>query len=399
MRIFRLIPILAMAIASNLFAADDLYTALLKRSDSLAQYLAQSRDRIIGVEFILASGTDEQIFSRFGHSLLRFVDNDADYTNDVVLSFEAKVTDANIDYMEGLSGGYETIARFDTLYNFWIRYVRLEDRPLERYIIPLTPRLRKNLIDKVLAYHSGDEALPNYTFLEQNCARVLSQLFIDAGLSSKDLTLGTRVPQYLNGWLNNSLLTPFKPIISLAPYTVFKKAADITDIALEDFRNYDLWTDKVVQKLREGLEQKELLFLFRELWDLPNDLGLALIKDKTYLHAKDLTHNDVVGMTIVPASMYQICEDYDCARQNILHEQRIWGIESSKVQAKTRIKKFVRNNFYKKRNRTSVVRELKRRKTPLGLTPLNSSLYHYYENLIDIKTDCKTNQSLEDCLN
>ena len=186
------------------------YNQIKELSSNLLSVLDSNRDRIIGIEYISASGTSESVMSRFGHSMLRFVDNDNDYTNDIVLSFEANIPSGVIDYEKGLTGAYSIYPRLDFLVNFWERYVRGENRPLERFIIPTNDIMMNALIDELVKVSKDVSMLDTYTFLNRNCAGILAQLFLNIGIITKSKGLNSRVPVLFDNWLSGSLLCTYK---------------------------------------------------------------------------------------------------------------------------------------------------------------------------------------------
>jgi hypothetical protein len=338
----------------NINSASEVYLKTLESSAQLLKQLDQNRDRYVGIEYISAAGTSEAMMSRFGHSLLRFVDNDNDYTNDVVLSFEANTPSSQIDYQKGIMGGYEVLPRFDLLQNFWVRYVRHQSRPLHRLVIPSNKEMRNKLIDELVRMQQDPSVLGDYTFLNRNCAGVLAQLFINTELSFKSKSISGRVPVLFQNWLNSSLLVPYAPIISLSPYNVFKKVK--TSLSLEDeikINDYEKWPDDSTSKLRNSLNQKELLFLYNELSDLPFEIGRGLLKGNRY--SEELTFNKTIGMTSIPHSLYQLCETESCARHNLKIESKIWGRSNSLKQLNKRTRKFIRTTYKKRKVRGSVI--------------------------------------------
>ena len=60
------------------------------------------KGQIIGLELIIAAPTGTSIESRWGHTLLRFVDNFGSGGNDYVLGFVADLNTAGIKYLKGL---------------------------------------------------------------------------------------------------------------------------------------------------------------------------------------------------------------------------------------------------------------------------------------------------------
>lgn len=344
------------------FADDkDMYTKYVKQikenSSLLLNNLSLNKNKIIGIEYIVASGTDDALMSKFGHSLLRFVDNDYNNSNDIVLGFEADLPSPEISYMKGIGGGYESTIRFDSMQNYWQRYVRNENRPLLRYIIPSNAEMRSLLIDRLQKLNKNPELLGDYTFFSNNCAGLLANFFKDIGMA-RDLGKGLsgRIPTKLNDWLELSLLVPFRPIRSLTPESVFQKIKKILSIKEDDnMRDYDLWNDKAVKKIRFNLTKKEILFLYNELWDLPESIADKLLRDIKY--DNDLDYAASIGINKFDNLFYELCTDKSCGRDILNLERQTWGESLALSQVKMRERRYIKVNFRKKRMSGSVLKK------------------------------------------
>ncbi len=104
------------------------------------------KKQIIGLELIVAASSKSRIQSRFGHTLLRFVDNYGNSGNDLVLSFVADLDGPKISNRRGVFGGYPVFPLLKKLRNFNQDYIKNENRSLERHIIPSTAQMRSDLI-------------------------------------------------------------------------------------------------------------------------------------------------------------------------------------------------------------------------------------------------------------
>lgn len=333
------------------------YNHMREHSKKLLDYLSKNRDQYIGIEYISAAGTSESLMSRFGHSMLRFVDRDMNYGNDIVLSFEADIPEQDevvAKYKKGLKGEYGVLPRLDLLQNFWEGYVRYESRPLERFIIPTTKEMREKIIDELVRINNDLSTLDNYTFLNRNCAGLLAQLFLDTGISTKSQSLQGRVPILFDGWLRGSLLAPYKSIRSLSPFIVYKKAKDILGLADDKKLNdYATWPENSIELLTNQMSKKEILFLYNEMWDLPHTIGSALAKKARY--GSDLDYYDTIGMKILPESIYDLCLDQDCAQNNLKIEVALFGEEEAKKQDRKRFLQYRKAIYKKKKQHGSVI--------------------------------------------
>ncbi|MBT3586779.1 MAG: DUF4105 domain-containing protein, partial [Halobacteriovoraceae bacterium] len=92
--------------------------------------------KIIGLEILIAQASSRRVESRFGHALLRFVDSVPGSGNDIVLGFVADVPSQKLSYLRGLFGGYGLYPVLKGLRSFTRDYLKNEERPLERIILP-----------------------------------------------------------------------------------------------------------------------------------------------------------------------------------------------------------------------------------------------------------------------
>lgn len=104
------------------------------------------KDQIIGLELLVAAATKARIESRFGHTLLRFVDKHGVAGDDIVLSFVADLDSPNLSSRRGIFGGYPVYPLLKTFRMFNRDYVKNDERALERHIIPTSLEMRKDLI-------------------------------------------------------------------------------------------------------------------------------------------------------------------------------------------------------------------------------------------------------------
>lgn len=107
-------------------------------------------NQIKGLELIVAASGKARLESRFGHTLLRFVDNKGNASDDIVLSFVADLDGPVLSSRRGIFGGYPIYPLLKTFRMFNKDYVKNDDRSLERHIIPSTREMRKDLVQKLI---------------------------------------------------------------------------------------------------------------------------------------------------------------------------------------------------------------------------------------------------------
>jgi hypothetical protein len=109
-----------------------------------------SKNQIKGLELIVAASGKTRMESRFGHTLLRFVDDNGNASDDIVLSFVADLDGPELSSRRGIFGGYPIYPLLKTFRMFNKDYVKNDERSLERHIIPSTREMRKELVEKLI---------------------------------------------------------------------------------------------------------------------------------------------------------------------------------------------------------------------------------------------------------
>lgn len=109
-----------------------------------------NKNQIVGLELVIAAPTESAIESRWGHSMMRFVDNVGTASDDIMFGFVAEVDDLKINYVKGVLGSYPTYPALQSLRLFNQQYIKDQDRPLERIIVPSNDSIRKQIIEKLV---------------------------------------------------------------------------------------------------------------------------------------------------------------------------------------------------------------------------------------------------------
>lgn len=134
-----------------------------------------SKGQIIGIELVTAAPTDIRFESKWGHTMMRFVDNVRSSNNDISLGFIADLESPKTNYVKGLIGGYPVYPILKTMSGFTEQYIKGEDRALDRYVIPTTPEMVKDMVAK-LRLIVDELNQKNYASLEEEAARLKSKL-------------------------------------------------------------------------------------------------------------------------------------------------------------------------------------------------------------------------------
>jgi hypothetical protein len=244
------------------------------------------RERIKGVEIIIADKA-ENFASRFGHGLIRLIDNDATWVNDAVISFSALSYDEKYSLRKSIFGGYSVLPEAMTLYEFWNRYTEKEDRDLKRYVINLSEEDLERFLDLFFRYVNDPAQLDSYTFFSNNCIGVISKIFVESGLTkSKDLA---KIPTAVGSWIEKNELSQYPEFI-MENQAALKRRVSHLDLN-------KLSHDELV----EAFSAKELNYIYFNNNRLSEEKIDFLA---SYLKEQGQEMNSVFGFTPIHHSLY-----------------------------------------------------------------------------------------------
>lgn len=286
-------------------------------------YLTTHSDEIIGLEAIVADGTDDAFYSRFGHAMLRFVKADGDFATDIAVSLMADVDMQNLDTMKATFGGYPIVPVLNPMSRFWEEYVQTENRPLSRYVLVSTPTTRKKLIKTLKAWIENPKLAGTYTFIHNNCVGALAKLLETSGFP-KTQAINPRIPTHFDQWLKQSLDSPFPVLRVTSPRAVLTKASSLLGIGLSDLNNGQKWPSDAASILNAQLSDLEIKQLLLELSGMPYPVRSELVQNHHFGNGT-ATLEDVMSFRPVPAEMYQLCQDESCMDRALASVSKLWS--------------------------------------------------------------------------
>lgn len=284
----------------NTFANDDFKEMLeryLEFNKQRAEYLVSTKDNIVGVEIIIADEANN-LASRFGHALLRFVDKDGLWANDAVVSFGALSEEENYSIWKGIFGGYPFLPQVMNLHEYWTQYTKTEKRDLKRYVLNLSPDQLDKFLNISFDYILHPEKLKNYTFTKNNCVGVVSKFLIEAGLTVDDKQ--AIVPNNVHKWLKRNSLTVFPVFTMKNPAALEKRIAE-TDLN-------EISADELVKNFNDS----ELSYIYLNKTDLSFEHFLFLSE---YLPKKKVDIDDAFSFTDISLDLYDRCQSLVCFRR------------------------------------------------------------------------------------
>lgn len=318
------------AVVLSGFASTELHAAtsaerevFLSRQRENVDFLFANADQIIGVEAIVAEGSDKAFYSRFGHAMLRFVKADGDFATDRVVSLVADVDMEELDAAKATFGGYRVLPLVRSLGEFWNAYVKTEGRPLSRHVILSNPELRQRLLQTLKAWIDNPDLAGSYTFLNNNCVGALARLLQRAGFPSEP-GIDPKIPMNMGVWLNRSFLSPFPALQVESAKVLFDRMSGAFGIRLGDIVEGRNWPADSAETLMREFDDLAIKRMLIELPNMPYDVRRALIRSHNFRDG-GATLEEVMSFKILPERLYQICLDDSCVADVVVSVTRLWS--------------------------------------------------------------------------
>lgn len=278
--------------------------------------------KLIGLEVIVAD-KGEGGASRFGHTLLRFVDNDSNPTNDFILSVVAKTDSINASVIKGIKGDYPIWLNIRTLGEYWEEYVSIEKRPLKRYILSTDESLRSKILETLSKWvfaTDRDKVIGKYTFLKNNCTGVLYKLFVESGME-KGTFFSPKIPVKFHKWLYKNGYSIFPTILINTNHELILRLSKVLSINEADLLTGNNWPENSLFLIRENFNSDEIKRILVEIQRMPTNVFKSLARENKFKGEELLKSMDIKTL---PSNMYRICENEECAKENYNFELTFW---------------------------------------------------------------------------
>jgi hypothetical protein len=173
-----------------------------------------------------------------------------------------------------------------------------------------------------------EEKMGQYRFLSRNCATLVLELLTQSNFPSP--VGGVLRPDSLIEHFDHSWNSPY-PMIS---FVQKKDAEELLSKAEVDLKNKDQ-REENLKKIKKNLSELEIKKIL-----VVGELDKFFRKDlvATYPFAKGVSFDQAVGIENLPNSVYQYCEDAECAR------------EVYQVLLKDQNKRFIKNLLRESKN-------------------------------------------------
>ena len=336
-----------------------------------------SRDRIKGIELVIAAPTGSSIESRFGHAMIKFVsEEEIAPGNDFVLSLVADVNTPKISYLKGIFGGYSVYPILERYRDIHSSYIKNQNRKLDRYAIHSDKKLRINIFNSmkkyIVKYHKALQnqhsiALSNiaahvyknyneneiepiyefksktligyaasndkkikylkvarlkkfkgkktkYTFFNRNCAGAIIDLFTKAGLKfSGRWSMLRRIPTKLPKYFYKNGLVLLKKEVTPGLETLLKNISTLSEIELHKKRRNIETSEQDI--VIDNLNKLSFseLFLLYDLFEWTDSNSETLIARIQSFQKRPPQYDQFYKLDRLYWEKYKYCLDRTCA--------------------------------------------------------------------------------------
>ena len=136
---------------------------------AVAAQAAVNFRHVVGIELLVAEKSSKTFESRWGHVMLRLVDDNLDLFDDQIISFGASISGDQVNYARAASGGYPLQMHVTDMGDTIREYVIDQNRSLNRLVLPMSSAQREAFVRSVRYLESHSAYLGNYDFLQNNC--------------------------------------------------------------------------------------------------------------------------------------------------------------------------------------------------------------------------------------
>lgn len=273
----------------------------------------------IGLELLVAEGSFSQPESISGHAFLRLIDADENPLNDTIISFSMLPLDPSRTYAKTF-GGFPNVPMVGSFAESMINYMRSENRPLRRYVIPATPKLLSHLKTVIRQVIEAPSLINEYHFTQNNCLSGIMKVLKYVGYPIHDMGLIDIPALASNALMMNTM--SFYPnnsdMVIVGGSDLIRRINDgfeknfISRKWSGEEKGAFLEQDAVWETLRTWSEQDiERLVTFWPLdWNQYFD-RIQKIADRQIRSPRPLLQ--IVNIKPLPASIYRLCNIDDTA--------------------------------------------------------------------------------------
>jgi len=292
-----------------------------------------TKDGYAGLEVWTSAPSTKTKGATFGHTMLRFVDDDNNPLNDLVLSFRATIPEGEqLKISKALAHEYEMGMDHGSVQSFWSLNLIWQERPIYRHVVVSTAQLRQNLVTKLRAdLIRNDGNFGKYALLENSCLSVVLRFLKGAGfpMLERNEVLPTKIDEYLN----STFLSPFVFDDIKMPENVASIRAKV-QLALV---TSDLSQLRPIE-IQSFLQFPPAGFAFSLRGKLADELSSRMKGHSTKL----VPLEKLMNLDVLPKELYELCLDGKCTETVAQSYQRFSNENGS--EARLRLPKLRENS-------------------------------------------------------
>jgi hypothetical protein len=317
--------------------------AIFQRDFNYKEFKITIKDKtFIGIE-IWVSQPQGVMQSSFGHAAVRFIDNDEEIQNDLIVSFES-MSPANSNESSVVSNLLTRknviIPRITSFIEYVNDHIINQGRLIRRFIIPSNKEIIDHILIAVENIIRAPDLIEGYNFFFNNCSDAILKVLQDAGYPVSNYGINT--PSGLFATLFNSKLLPYPEITSIAGIhliegRVLKLLRQINNLRLARVKNprqnlSDILEPVVELEIKKAINKmsdSDVIKLYR-LWHPGLGTKPAALIDRyqiiSVVNSDNYpTYSDLIGYSEVPDLLYRFCSlEKKCLNEKIIASQNFF---------------------------------------------------------------------------
>ena len=312
---------------------------LLSASLSSAQQVAIEELVPNRIELLTVASSGNAIESWFGHSALLLIPEGRSWRDGFVINLNANTTghsDKEFNYLvKGATGTFPFfVESFPASIYFYTKLVE-EGRDVERTIIPLTNKQKKDLWNATLTLSKNPKEMGQYYYLQKNCSSMILFLLKKANIQinyeqiMSRTKFGAIAPKQVKTFLSDVLLTPYASVRMKSIRTQIIELGNKYKITLgseflKEKNVFAEWSQTHIQKFK-SMSLEELLVAAQSLGYM--DLTRSKVLQAEIRSRGQMIKTRFVEFQNLPLSLYQTCDTPGCLSSTVQELKNIFSTQ------------------------------------------------------------------------
>ncbi len=243
--------------------------------------------------------------------MIRFIDNDDSWSNDIVVSFgyEVRQDEQKGRFSEAISairGGHQLTMTTTTLGEVWNRYELGQARNLSRVVVPTNENIRREILQKIERWNIQPEELGNYTLLGNNCVSVIVDLLKESGVPLRKSSVLR--PNAFTRNLFESGATWMAPLHFKSKLQVLKNHQIEIDSTSTPFSEVEF--ERIINKYSDHDILELMVFNLKLTTRM-----IRRIRSERGLSLSNKSFEEIAGHRKLPNDVYELCEEISCTEK------------------------------------------------------------------------------------